>query len=92
VIEPTRAKEEKVMDTVIEKGSEGVLVRAEPLEQAERICRAMVKVRVADDGTLLLAADLAWAQAINMVLVERGVRVSELCPIPLEEEEHLAVA
>jgi hypothetical protein len=84
-----------MLETVVEKkqqGSEGLLVRAEPLEQAQRICKNLVKgVRVAN-GALLLSADPAWAQAINAVLVDRGVRVSELCPIPPREEELLAVA
>jgi hypothetical protein len=87
-------EEEKVLETVIEKkrqGSEGLLVRAEPLEQAKRITSSMVQVRVRDDA-LLLAADPAWAKAINAVLVERGVKVSELCPTPLSEEELMAVA
>jgi hypothetical protein len=42
------------------KRKEGLLVRAQPLEQAERISRAMVvEVRVVD-GALLLDADPAW--------------------------------
>ena len=61
-----------------EKRNEGLLVRAHPLEQAERISRSMVEVRVVD-GALLLDADPAWAGAINTVLVTQGVRVSELC-------------
>jgi hypothetical protein len=62
-----------------EERSEGLLVRAHPLEQAERISRSMVvDVRVVE-GALLLDADPAWAGAINTVLVKRGVRVSELC-------------
>jgi hypothetical protein len=61
-----------------ENRSEGLLVRAEPLEQAERISRSMVDVRVVDDA-LLLDADPGWAGAINTVLVTKGVRVSELC-------------
>ena len=60
-----------------EKRNEGLLVRAHPLEQAERICSSMVEVRVVD-GALLLDADPAWAGAINTVLVKQGVRVSEL--------------
>ena len=63
-----------------EDRSEGLLVRAQPLEQAEYISRLMVDVRVAD-GVLLLDADPAWAEAINTVLATKGVRVSELCPI-----------
>jgi hypothetical protein len=61
-----------------EKRNEGLLVRAHPLEQAERISRSMVGVQLVD-GALLLDADLAWAGAINTVLVKRGVRVSDLC-------------
>ncbi len=60
------------------KRNEGLLVKAHPLEQAERISRSMVEVQVVD-GTLLLDADPAWAGAIKTVLVTKGVRVSELC-------------
>jgi hypothetical protein len=63
-----------------ENRSEGLLVRAEPLEQAERISRSMVEVRVVD-GTLLLDAGPTWSGAINTVLATKGVRVNELCPI-----------
>jgi hypothetical protein len=63
-----------------EDRSEGLLVRAQPLEQAEHISRLIVDVRVAD-GVLLLDADPAWAEAINTVLATKGVRVSELYPI-----------
>ncbi len=62
---------------MIEERTEGLLLKAQPLEQAERISRSMVEVRVVADA-LLLAADPAWAGAINTVLVEKGVRVSEL--------------
>jgi hypothetical protein len=58
-------------------GEEGLLVRAVPLGLAEEIVRMMVDVRVVD-GALLLDADPAWAEAINTVLVQKGVRVSEL--------------
>ncbi len=61
-----------------EKRSEGLLIKAQPLEQAERISRLMAEVQVIDDA-LLLDADPAWAGAINTVLVTKGVRVSELC-------------
>jgi hypothetical protein len=61
-----------------EKRNEGLLVRARPLEQAERISRSMVEARVVD-GALLLDADPAWAGAINTFFVKKGVRVSELC-------------
>ena len=62
---------------MIGKRSEGLLLKARPLEQAERISRSMAEVRVAVEA-LLLAADPAWAEAINTVLVKKGVRVSEL--------------
>ncbi len=62
---------------MIGKRSEGLLLKARPLEQAERISRSMAEVRVAV-GALLLATDPAWAGAINSVLVKKGVRVSEL--------------
>ena len=61
-----------------EKRNEGLLVRAHPLEQAERISRSMLEVRVVD-GALLLDADPTWAGAINTVLVTQGVKVSKLC-------------
>ena len=60
-----------------ENRSEGLLVKAQPLEQAEHISNLMVDVRVVD-GVLLLDADPAWAGAINTVLVKKGMRVSEL--------------
>ena len=60
-----------------EKRNEGLLMKAHPLEQAERISRSMVGVQVVD-GALLLDADPTWAGAINTVLVTKGVRVSEL--------------
>ncbi len=60
------------------KRSEGLLIEAQPLRVAEVICRTLVEgVRIAD-GALLLAADPAWAGAINTVLVKKGVRVNEL--------------
>jgi hypothetical protein len=64
---------------VLENGSEeGLLVRADPLGLAEEVSRRMVDVVQLVDGALLLYADLAWAGAINTVLVKKGVRVSEL--------------
>jgi hypothetical protein len=89
------AKEEtEVLETVLEKKgtTEGwLVVSAEPLEQAQRICKNLVEgVRVVE-GALLVEADQAWAKAINAVLIERRVRVSELYPSPLEEK-HMAAA
>jgi hypothetical protein len=60
------------------KGAEGLLVRGEPLGWAEEVSRRMVKVVRKMDGALLLDADPTWAGAINTVLVQKGVRVSEL--------------
>jgi hypothetical protein len=63
---------------MLENGSEGLLVRAEPLGLAERVCRRLVgDVRITDD-VLWLDADPAWSGAVNTVLVKKGVRVSEL--------------
>ena len=58
--------------------SEGLLIEAQPLRMAEGICRTLIGgVRIAD-GALLVAADPAWAGAINTLLVKKGVRVNEL--------------
>ena len=62
------------------KGSEGFLVRAQPLGAAEQISRRMVDVQVVDEA-LLLDAGPAWAGAINTVLIKKGVRVNELHPV-----------
>ena len=62
---------------MIENRTEGLLVRAEPLEQAEELCNRMVEARVVEDA-LWLNADPAWVEAINTVLVEKDVNVSEL--------------
>ncbi len=55
-----------------------MLVRAEPLEWAEdTLQQDGGEARVVDDA-LLLDADPTWAEAINSVLVEKGVRVSSV--------------
>ena len=61
-----------------ENRSEGLLVRAEPLGPARRLCLRMVGEVHEADGALLLDADPAWAAAINTVLVKKGMRISEL--------------
>jgi hypothetical protein len=66
-----------VFQTVYENKGEGLLVRAEPLGLAEDVSRKMVRTRVVD-GALVLQADPSWAWAINAVLVQKGLRVSEL--------------
>jgi hypothetical protein len=63
---------------MVEKRNEGLLLRAEPLEWAEEISQRMVDVVRLEDGALLLEADPKWAEAINAVLVEKGVRVKEI--------------
>ena len=64
---------------MLENGrAEGLLLRAEPLDWAEEISQRMVDVVRLIDGALLLDADPAWAWAINMVLVDKDVRVNEL--------------
>jgi hypothetical protein len=65
-------------------GAQGLLVRAEPLEWAEEISQRMVDVERTEDGGLLLDVDPAWAESINMVLVSKGVKVSELSARQLE--------
>jgi hypothetical protein len=68
---------EEVSEMMLENRTEALLVRAEPLEWAEELCSRMVEARVVDDA-LLLDADPTWAEAINSVLVEKGVRVSSV--------------
>ena len=38
------------------------------------------------DGAVLLAAELAWAAAINTVLVMKGLKISELCRMEFLEK------
>ena len=67
----------------------GLLVRAEPLEEAVRVAKGLPEVeeaRVAD-GMLRLTADPARAAEINAGLVNAGVRVSELRPVERSLEE-----
>jgi ABC-type multidrug transport system ATPase subunit len=64
------------------RGRESLWVRAEPLEQAERVLGAVRGVEdVARlDGGLLIATDLAAAPTINRMLVDAGIAVGELRP------------
>ena len=63
-----------------ENASEGLLVRVESLGEGQEVLEMMVGgVRVIE-GALQLDVGPAYAGAIETVLVEKGMRVSELCP------------
>jgi ABC-2 type transport system ATP-binding protein len=64
------------------RGREGLWVRAEPLEQAERLIATLrgVEQVARVDGGLRISADPAAAPMINRALVEAGVAVGELRP------------
>jgi ABC-type multidrug transport system ATPase subunit len=64
------------------RGSEILWLRANPLEEAERVVRGLRGIdRVArSDGGLRVATDSATAPAIARALVEAGVALSELRP------------
>jgi ABC-2 type transport system ATP-binding protein len=64
------------------RGREGLWVRVEPLEQAERLLATLrgVEQVARFDGGLRIAADPAAAPMINRALVEAGVAVGELRP------------
>src|SRR5919106_3914031 len=64
------------------RGRESLWVRADPLEQAERVLGALrgVEGLARLDGGLRVAVDPAAAPTITRVLVEAGIAVSELRP------------
>src|SRR5215217_8755172 len=68
---------------------EGLILRAEPLEEALRVARWLpgVERAWADDETLRLLADPGIAAEINGGLVRAGIRVSELRPAERSLEE-----
>jgi ABC-type multidrug transport system ATPase subunit len=71
------------------RGEEGLLVRAEPFEEARQIAERLngvEGVHVAD-GMLRLATDPGRAAEINAKLVSAGLRVSELRPAEQSLEE-----
>ena len=71
------------------RGEGGLLVRAEPFEEALQIAerlKGVERVRVAD-GMLRLATDPGRAAEINAKLVSAGLRVSELRPVEQSLEE-----
>lgn len=60
--------------------NEGLLIRVEPLQRAKEVLEMMVEgVRVIE-GALQLDAGPSYAGAIETVLVEKGMRVSEFSP------------
>ena len=72
------------------RGREGaLLVRAEPLEEAERVVKNLPRIEEARvvDEMLQLTVDPARAAEINAGLVNAGVRVSELRPVERSLEE-----
>lgn len=77
--------------TMVElRGREGgLLIRAEPLEEAARVVKNLPKIEESKvvDGMLQLTVDPARAADINATLVNAGVRVSELRPVERSLEE-----
>ena len=71
------------------RGQEGLLVRAEPLEEAVRTAGNLPGVEEATvvDGMLRVTADPDRAAEINAGLVNAGLRVSELRPVDRSLEE-----
>jgi ABC-type multidrug transport system ATPase subunit len=67
----------------------GLLIRAEPLEEALRAVKNLPRIEEAKvvDGMLQLTVDPARAADINATLVQAGVRVSELRPVERSLEE-----
>jgi ABC-type multidrug transport system ATPase subunit len=80
VISDGRLVREGTVDEL--RGRESLLVRADPLDQAERVLLGMRPVEAVSrvDGHLRIAADLAAAPTINRALVEAGIAVAELRP------------
>lgn len=71
------------------RGREGLLVQAEPVEEALRMAAQLDGVEDVSerDGTLRLAVDSGRAAEINAKLVSAGVRVSELRTLERSLEE-----
>jgi ABC-type multidrug transport system ATPase subunit len=64
------------------RGRESLWLRADPLDEAERIVRGLRGIEAVDrvDGGLRVATDVAAAPVINRALVEAGIAVGELRP------------
>jgi ABC-2 type transport system ATP-binding protein len=71
------------------RGEEGLLVRAEPFEEARQISERLKGVEAVNvvDGMLRLATDPGRAAEINAKLVSAGLRVRELRPAEQSLEE-----
>jgi ABC-type multidrug transport system ATPase subunit len=71
------------------RSREGLVVRAEPLEEALGTAQTLQDVEKAwvDDGKLRLLTDPGRAAEINAGLVRAGLRVSELRPVERSLEE-----
>src|SRR5215218_8102335 len=71
------------------RGGGGILVKAEPLEEAQRVAAGLAGVEGAEieDGMLVLDTDPERAAEINASLVSAGVRVSELRPLARSLED-----
>ena len=71
------------------RGGRSLLVRAEPLEHAERLLQALPEVASVhtDDGALMITAEPMATPVINRALVAAGVAVSELRSERLSLEE-----
>jgi ABC-2 type transport system ATP-binding protein len=71
------------------RGGGGILVKAEPLEEAQRVAAGLAGVEGAEieDAMLVLDTDPERAAEINASLVAAGVRVSELRPLARSLED-----
>jgi ABC-2 type transport system ATP-binding protein len=70
------------------RGAAGLLVRAEPLEQARTVIeRADVGDVSLDRGVLQVAVDPAWAPELNQALVGAGLAVYEIRPVERSLED-----
>jgi len=71
------------------RGSTGILVKVEPIEEAREIAAGLTGVERAqiEDGMLVLDTDPERAAEINARLVSEGLRVSELKPVERSLED-----
>jgi ABC-2 type transport system ATP-binding protein len=71
------------------RGSTGIVVKVEPIEEARKIAAGLAVVERAEieDGMLVLDTDPERAAEINARLVSEGLRVSELRPVERSLED-----